>query len=91
MITPEVLSKVARLAKLGLSSDELFDLSQDIEKIIQYFHQLKGLNLSKVEPMTHAVEMNLRLRDDEPRITPEVCKYLPYIKTNYFSVPIILE
>ncbi len=40
--------------------------------------------------MTHAVEMTLRLRDDNPKLTPEVCKYLPYMKANYFSVPIIL-
>ncbi|MCX7785013.1 MAG: Asp-tRNA(Asn)/Glu-tRNA(Gln) amidotransferase subunit GatC [candidate division WOR-3 bacterium] len=91
MITPQVLAKIARLAKLGLTSEELVDLSQDIEKIIQYFNQLKSLNLDKVMPMTHAVEMTLRLRTDEPKVIPEVCKYLPYIKTNYFSVPIILE
>ncbi|MEO0091889.1 MAG: Asp-tRNA(Asn)/Glu-tRNA(Gln) amidotransferase subunit GatC [candidate division WOR-3 bacterium] len=90
MITPQVLLKVAQLAKLGLVPDELVNLSQDIEKIIQYFNQIKNLNLDKVVPMTHAVEMTLRLRDDNPKLTPEVCKYLPYMKANYFSVPIIL-
>ncbi len=91
IITEQVLAKVARLARIGLTRDELLSMTVDIEKIISYFEQLRKLNLDAVEPMTHAVEITLIPRPDQ--ITPTKCasQLMPYQKHNHFYVPAVIE
>jgi aspartyl-tRNA(Asn)/glutamyl-tRNA(Gln) amidotransferase subunit C len=91
MITQSDLEKVAKLAKLGLTPEESVRLTEEIEKIIGYFQQIRELNLENVPPMTHAVSIILPLRYDEIRATKCIVDYLPYKKFNYFFVPTVLE
>jgi len=91
MINQSDIKKVARLARLGLTTEESTKLAKDLENIIGYFHEIKELELRNVSPMTHAVMIVLPLRLDE--IKPFKCmdNYLPYKKFNYIFVPAVLE
>jgi aspartyl-tRNA(Asn)/glutamyl-tRNA(Gln) amidotransferase subunit C len=91
MINESVLTKVARLARLGLTPDEVVAMTTDIEKIIEYFEQIRNLDLADVEPMTHAVAITLQSRPDQ--INPTQCPtaLLPYQKHHHFYVPAVLE
>jgi aspartyl-tRNA(Asn)/glutamyl-tRNA(Gln) amidotransferase subunit C len=91
MLTQTDLEKVAKLAKLGLTLEESSRLTNEIEKIISYFQQIKHLDLHDVTPMTHAVSIILPLRYDEIRPTKCLVEYLSYKKFNYISVPAVLE
>jgi len=90
MITKTDLEKIAKLGRLGISSDESAEMANEFEKIIKYFEQIRTLELTNVPPMTHAVDIILEPRPDIIQSTKCVTDFMPYIKYHYFYVPAVL-
>ena len=67
MISREEVEHVARLARLRFDEDELARLQPELGQIIDYVQQLSELDLSGLEPTSHAVALKNVLRPDEPR------------------------
>jgi len=65
------VEKVALLARLRLSGDELDTLARQLGQIVTYVQQLSQLDTEDVEPMAHAVELHNVLADDEPSASLE--------------------
>lgn len=61
---PEV-EKVALLARLKLTADELETLTEQLGQIVAYVEQLGELDSDNVEPMAHAVEIHNVFREDQ--------------------------
>jgi aspartyl-tRNA(Asn)/glutamyl-tRNA(Gln) amidotransferase subunit C len=68
MISREEVEHVARLARLRFDEEELAKLQPELGRIIEYVHQLAELDLSGLEPTSHAVPLKNVLREDEPII-----------------------
>ncbi len=66
MISKEEVKRVAGLARLGLSDEEIEKFRKDLSSILDYINQLKELDVSGVEPTTHSVFLENILREDEP-------------------------
>jgi aspartyl-tRNA(Asn)/glutamyl-tRNA(Gln) amidotransferase subunit C len=66
VISREEVEHVARLARLRLDEDELTKLQLELGRIIEYVHQLAELDLSGLEPTSHAVPLKNAFRKDEP-------------------------
>lgn len=66
MISRQEVEHVARLARLRFDEDELARLQPELGQIIEYVQQLAGLDLSGLEPTSHAVPLKNVLRPDEP-------------------------
>ncbi len=66
-LSPEVVARVASLARLRLTEGELDQLTRDLAQIITYVEQLDDLDTSAVEPLAHALELSNVFADDEPR------------------------
>jgi aspartyl-tRNA(Asn)/glutamyl-tRNA(Gln) amidotransferase subunit C len=66
VISREEVEHVARLARLRLDEDELDRLQPELGRIIEYVHQLAQLDLSGLEPTSHAVPLKNVFRKDEP-------------------------
>jgi len=66
VISRQEVEYVARLARLHFEEEELTRLQQELGKIIEYVHQLSELDLSGLEPTSHAVPLKNVLRPDEP-------------------------
>lgn len=66
MISRQEVEHVARLARLHFDEDELARLQPELGQIIEYVQQLAGLDLSGLEPTSHAVPLKNVLRPDEP-------------------------
>ena len=66
MISREEVEHVARLARLHFAEDELARLQPELAQIIDYVRQLAELDLSGLEPTSHAVPLKNVLRPDEP-------------------------
>ncbi len=66
MISRQEVEHVARLARLHFDEDELARLQPELGRIIEYVEQLAGLDLSGLEPTSHAVPLKNVLRADEP-------------------------
>lgn len=57
--------KIAYLARLSLSEQELETVTADLEKIVGLVNQLSELNTEGVEPLVHAIELQNVLMADE--------------------------
>ncbi len=90
----DTVKKVAGLARLQLTAEEIETFSTQLGGILDYVAMLDELDTSAVEPMVHAIELTNVLRDDVlvpslPRV--EGLKNAPKQDGRYFLVPAILE
>lgn len=56
-ISREVVKRVALLARLQLSADEIERMASQLSAIVDYVDQLAPLDTDGVEPMAHAVPL----------------------------------
>jgi aspartyl-tRNA(Asn)/glutamyl-tRNA(Gln) amidotransferase subunit C len=68
-LSREDVEKVAMLARLQLSPEELDTMTPQLARVVNYVEQLRELDaeLPSVEPMAHAIEIANVFADDEPR------------------------
>ena len=67
MIDREQVLHVARLARLGLSEEEVERMSTELSSILDHVDRIAELDLDGVDPTSHVVELENVLRPDEPR------------------------
>ena len=65
-IDDKLLTHIATLARLSLSSEETRSLAKDLGDILKYAESLERVPLEGVPPMSHASEGE-RFRPDEPK------------------------
>ena len=65
MITREDVEHVARLARLELSDAELERMREQLNAILGYIDKLRELDVTNVEPTSHAVPLVNVMREDE--------------------------
>ncbi len=66
-LTPEEVRKVADLARLELSDEEVEQYRRQLSEILAYVAQLNELDLDEVEPTPRAVAQANVWREDEAR------------------------
>jgi aspartyl-tRNA(Asn)/glutamyl-tRNA(Gln) amidotransferase subunit C len=66
MIEREQVLHVARLARLGLSDDEVETMAGELSGILEHVDRISELDLDGVEPTSHVVELENVLRADVP-------------------------
>lgn len=88
------LARVASLARLKLSPEELATVSTQLGRILEYVQVLNELDTENVQPMAHAVEMSNVFRDDvvvEPLPRNDALANAPRSDGRFFLVPQIIE
>lgn len=97
-ISREEVLRVAELAHLELSDQEIKKFRVQLDGILTYIDKLKELDVSGVPPMAQALESNAAsestLRDDVVRncdISKEILEQAPQAKAPYFRVPKVIE
>ena len=93
-ITREDVLHIARLARLELSESELETMRAQLDSILTYIDRLKALDVTGVEPTSHAVPLVNVMRDDEvvPCLPPEeMLRNAPDRVGEFFRVPRIIE
>jgi aspartyl-tRNA(Asn)/glutamyl-tRNA(Gln) amidotransferase subunit C len=92
----EEVRRIAALARLRLSADEERTFAVQLSAILDHVRQLEELDVSGVEPMTHALAAGELpgLRPDvvEPSLAPdEALAAAPAREGTCFRVPRIIE
>lgn len=93
-ITSEEVRRVAALARLALSEEEVQPMRTNLDAILGYVAELDGLDLEGVEPTFHAVPMTCPLRPDTVRPSLEredALAAAPAVEAGGFAVPRVLE
>ena len=92
-LTPDVVAKVARLARLELTPEELDAATHHLGDMLDHFAEIDALDLSDVEPMNQAHPQVNVLRDDveAPCLDrDEVLSAAPHVEDGRFRVPPIV-
>jgi aspartyl-tRNA(Asn)/glutamyl-tRNA(Gln) amidotransferase subunit C len=94
MITRDTVKHIAKLARLSLSEAEEALYTLQLGKIIEYFDELKAIDTTDVEPMSHALSITNVMRDDLVVASPGHASLLtgaPEAEKGFFRVPKIGE
>ena len=88
------IAKVARLARIALTPEELEHYGRQLGVILEHAQRVQALPTEEVEPTSHPLTMVNAFRPDE--ITPsldrdEILSQAPDAVEGYFRVPPILE
>ncbi len=93
-IEPDVVRHVANLARLAVSEDEVTTYAGQLSRILDLMDQLNQLDTDAVEPMSHAVDIEIPERED--RVVNSNQRELllsgaPEAEEGHFRVPKIIE
>ena len=92
-ITRDDVAHVARLARLGLSDDELDVFTGQLAAVLAHADDVASLDTAGVPPTAHPFPLLNVLRADEPRPSvdrDEVLAAAPSVEENRFRVPPVL-
>jgi aspartyl-tRNA(Asn)/glutamyl-tRNA(Gln) amidotransferase subunit C len=64
-LTREDVLKLARLARLELSDEEIEEFSQELSEILQYVEQLQSVDVGGLKPTNQVTGLTNVTRDDE--------------------------
>lgn len=93
-ITRAQVEHVARLARLGLSEQELDLFTEQLSRILDHVEQLNRLDTTGVPPTWHVLPLQNVLRSDtvQPSLPREAAlKNAPQAEAGLFRVPKITE
>lgn len=86
--------KVARLARLALTDEELADAQRRLSAIIGYMERLKKVDVTGVEPLVHVGGETNVLREDEagPALpTQALLDMAPEVWEQFVKVPKVID
>ena len=96
-ITEPEVRRVAELANLALTEQEIVRMTKDMDGILAYMDQLGELDTSNVEPMSQVLydaEETATLRPDverKPLGNADALANAPVSGQGYFKVPRVIE
>jgi len=93
-LSADEVAKVALLARLRISPDELETFTGQLNSIVEFVAQLQELPTADVEPLAHGVEVRNVFRDDVrgPSLPREAAlANAPRRNPESFLVPAVLE
>jgi aspartyl-tRNA(Asn)/glutamyl-tRNA(Gln) amidotransferase subunit C len=94
MIGSDEVKKIAELARLELTAAESAALENKLNSTLEYFEQLQQIDVSELEPMSHAHGATNVFRADEVVVSEspaELLKNTPDRSGSFIRVPLIIE
>lgn len=85
---------IARLARIAVRDDELEGLAKELNGILDWVEQLGEVDVEGVEPMTSAVAVAMKMRDDVVEVQnlqTEVMRNAPGAEDGFYVVPKVVE
>lgn len=93
-VDQKTVRHIARLARIAVRDDELEALAKELNGILDWVEQLGEVDTADVEPMTSAVAMAMKMRDDvvtETNLQNEVTRNAPGAEDGFYVVPKVVE
>lgn len=93
-IDQATVRKVANLARIKVTDEQVANLEGELNQILQFVEQLSEVDTDGVAPLTSAVAMTQRLRADvinDGGYADQILKNAPASDEGYFLVPKVIE
>ena len=94
VVSSEVVTQVAELARLRLEGAALTQLAAQLDGILQYVQQLQRVPTEHIEPTSHVLPLSNVLRKDEPQPSlsqATVMAIAPARRPPFITVPKVIE
>lgn len=88
------VKRIAELARIEVASDEAGEVLQRMTGIFSLIEEMQAVDTSGVEPMSHAQDLMLRLRDDNVTESDEHALFqtiAPQVEADLYLVPKVIE
>ena len=93
-LTPDEIKKIALLARLSLSAEETEKYADQLSRILDFTAQMDQLDTAGTEPLSHAMDVTQRLRDDtvtESNLRNKYQQIAPQTEAGLYLVPTVIE
>lgn len=95
MLSAKEVQHIAKLARIGLSDEEILRFRMDLGSILEYFEILRDVDASSITPATHALPLQNVTRQDavkakDPQESQRLLDMAPETKDGYLKVKSIL-
>lgn len=93
-LDPDSVRRIALLARLEVTAAELAATCEQLNSILAMVERMQAADTRHVEPMSHAQDMVLRLRDDEvtePDRRELLLSVAPQTEDGLYLVPRVIE
>ena len=93
-VDEKTVRRIAHLARIAVTDDEVGPLQGELNAILAFVEQLGTVDVSGVEPMTSVTPMAMKKREDvvtEGGRAADVVANAPETEDNYFLVPKVVE
>ena len=92
-VTKKDVEKIAGLARLKFTDEELENFTPQMNEILSYMDKLNELDTENVNPLSHPVEQTNVFREDELKLsisTENALKNAPSKDEHHFKVPKVI-
>ena len=92
--SPDDVTRLARLARIDLADDEARDVRAKLDAIFGLIDALQAIDTTDVEPMAHAQDVSMPLRDDIVTDEDRRDRYqaqAPAVANGLYIVPKVIE
>jgi aspartyl-tRNA(Asn)/glutamyl-tRNA(Gln) amidotransferase subunit C len=93
-LTLEEVRKIAHLARLNLSDEDIAFYTPQLSRILDFIEQMNKVDSTKVEPLAHPLDISQRLRVDivtEPDLREKYQDIAPQVEAGLYLVPKVIE
>lgn len=93
-LTTDDVKKIAHLARLNMTENELASYATQLSKILDFVEQMNQADTSGIEPLAHSLDLTQRLRPDvitENNQRDSFQKIAPKTEAGLYLVPVVIE
>ncbi|MEA2861519.1 MAG: aspartyl-tRNA(Asn)/glutamyl-tRNA(Gln) amidotransferase subunit [Methylobacteriaceae bacterium] len=86
--------RIAHLSRIAVQDEEVAHLQSELNAILDFVEELRGVDVEGVEPMTSVMPMQLKKREDQVTdgfIADEIVANAPRREDHFFVVPKVVE
>ncbi len=90
----EAIRRIAMLARIEISDADAIIACEQLNSILHMIETMQAVNTEGIEPMSHAQDVTLRLRDDivsEPDRHVAFQAIAPQVEADLYLVPKVIE
>lgn len=96
MLSKKEVQHIAKLARLGLTEKEIKKYQKELSSILDYIEKLKEVDVSRISPTSHSIEMENVIRSDEVKsakseVIKKIIEQAPETKEGFLKVKSILR
>ncbi len=93
-LDPATVRRIARLARIRVTEEEVPRLQAELNGILGWIEQLNAVDVEGVAPLTGGAQMALKMREDavtDGGIREAILANAPDRAGDYFAVPKVVE